>query len=128
MTVPNKSSLATLVMRLRAVTGIQVLVCKTVLEPLSDQHRQWYVKRFEDGTSSTGTSLLFDPIEVDPEYSGLIEAIRLEARNKLDTGELGDGRRGRSGRMWGWMKNELYARHNITWLTPWEMTPWIAID
>ena len=128
MNNPNESSLATLVMRLRAVTGIQVLVCKTVLEPLSDQHRQRYVKRFEEGLSWFGSSILIDPIEVDPEYAGLIEVIRLEARNKLDAGELGDGRRGRSARMWGWMKNELYTRHNITWRTPWEMTPWIAID
>lgn len=110
-------------MRLRAVTGIQVLVCKTVLEPLSDQHRQWYVERFEEGSPWFGSSLLIDPIEVDPQYSGLIEAIRLEARNKLDARELGDGRRGRAGRMWGWMKEELKARHNIDWRTPIEMSP-----
>ena len=128
MTVPNESSLATLVMRLRAVTGIPVLVCKAVLEPLSDQHRLRYVERFERGAPWFYASLLFDPIEVDPQYSGLIEDIRLEAENKLDAGEPGDAQRGQSSRMWGWMQDELYKRHNITWRTPWEMSPWIAID
>lgn len=122
------ASLATLVMRLRAATGMPVLVSKGVLEPLSEQHRQWYVERFEKDCSGYRSSLLFDPIEVDPKYSGLIDAIRHEARNKLDAGDLGDGRRGRSGRMWGWMKNELYVRHNIVWRTPLEMSPWIALD
>ena len=115
-------------MRLRAATGISVLESKAVLEPLSEQHRLLYVERFERGAPWFYTSLLFDPIEVDPEYSDLIEAIRLEARNKLDAGELGDAQRGRTARMWGWMKQELKARHNITWRTPWEMSPWIALD
>ncbi|MFZ6758284.1 hypothetical protein ACO0K9_13825 [Undibacterium sp. Ji50W] len=127
MTFPKDASLATLVMRLRAATEMQVLVCKTVLEPLSDQHRQWYVEKFEGDSSWSGSSLLFDPIEVDPKYSELIEAIRHEAKNKLNAGELGDGRRGRSGRMWSWMKNELYARHKIIWRTPLEMSPPIAL-
>lgn len=128
MTGQKEDSLAMLAMRLRAVTGVPVLVCKRLLEPLSYQHRKWYVEKFERDHPGVAASLLFDPIEIDPKYSARIEGIRSEAKTKLDTGELGDGKRGRSGRMWGWMRDELKTRHNIIWRTPLDMSPWIALD
>lgn len=120
----SSESLAAMAMRLRAATQIPPLRCKEVLAPLSEEIRRRYVERFEANPSS----LLVDPIEVQPEYQDQIAEIRREAERLLELGTLGEGRRGRSGRMWGWMKAELEARHQIKWRTPIEMSPHIALD
>lgn len=125
MTSINDPGLAALAMRLRQATEQTPVVCADLLRPLSAEMRLRYVERFE---SSAARLLLCDPLEVDPQFGPIIAAIGFEAKELLESGALGDGRRGRSGRMWGWMQRELLQRHGIEWKTPLEMTPGVALD
>ena len=124
MNATDTENLAALAMRLRHSTEMTPVLCMDVLRPLSPELRRLYVEYFEANPSS----LLHDPIEFDPRFERIINAVGLEAKRKLEAGELGDGRRGRSIRMWGWMKEELAQRYKITWRTPLEMTPGVALD
>lgn len=123
--ITAKPTLQQLAMRLRAVTDKTPLRCKEVLEPLGEELRIAYVEHFE---AMPGSALLIDPIELQPEFSEVIAAVAREAKQKLSSGELGTGLRGRSGRMWGWMKSTLRERHQIEWRTPSEMTPDVVLD
>lgn len=125
MTPITDAGLASLAMRLRHVTEQTPVVCAEVLRPLTPEMRLRYVERFE---SSPGYLLLCDPIEVDPRFNTIIAKIEAEAQELLESGGLGDGRRGRAGRIWGWMKRELLRRHGIIWRTPLEMTPGVVLD
>ena len=125
MTPIVDTGLASLAMRLRQVTEQTPVVCADLLLPLSYEMRLRYVERFE---SSPSYLLLCDPIEVDPRFEAIIAAVEAEAKELLESGGLGDGRRGRAGRMWGWMQRELLSRHGIAWKTPIEMTPGVVLD
>lgn len=125
MTSITDPGLAVLAMRLRQATEQTPVVCADLLRPLSAEMRLRYVERFE---ASPGCLLLCDPVEVDPQFETIIAGVGIEAKELLESGGLGDGRRGRSGRMWGWMQRELMSRHGIAWKTPLEMTPGVALD
>jgi hypothetical protein len=118
------NSIAELAMRLRKATGKTPLQCEEFIRCMNPRLRLTYVEAFEKSPSS----LLRDPLEFDPEYSSIIEAVKSEARVKLDSGEFGVSVRGRSIRMWGWVKEQLKDRFGIVWLAPYEINPDVVID
>lgn len=119
----NLESLASLSMRLRAVTEKPALVCKQFLTPLSHDERRAYVEYFE----VNGGGLFIDPIELNPAVRPLILQLHVEADELRKQGKFGRGM-GSGGRLLGWMKDQLLQRHGIVWRTNREMNPECAFD
>ncbi|MFZ2990196.1 hypothetical protein [Ideonella sp.] len=116
-------SLASLAMRLRALTDRPPVQCKQFLEALPQEVRVEYVQHMEQ----TRAFMLVEPIELDPLTRERLGQLRLEADELRRRGDFGHGM-GAGGRYQFWVKTELKRRYGIDWHTTREFNRDIAFD
>jgi hypothetical protein len=120
----DRSSFAQLVMRLRRRTGLGVLMCKEALERVAPEHRERYILWHE--TNHQG--LFHDPIETDPDFASVMEAVDKEAAAQVEAmvreteGNTGIPLEPTRYNYWHFKRRLLKKRYGIDWKSPAELT------
>jgi hypothetical protein len=120
----SESILASVVMRIRRVTGLGVLESKSLLSTASPLYRS-RLELAAEYQNIEENSILHDPIEDDPEVTEIIERAEAETRIELK-GEK--QRRGLCHLHWKTKKKILKEKYGIDWFTPAEMNPGCRFD
>jgi hypothetical protein len=139
---PNPPVPAELVMRIRRATGLPVMQCKRFLDGLPPEERLRTAEAAEASAAQGG--ILRDPLEDDPEFRAIFQAVCEEARREVITShrqaiaelertnppaaELFHSGRGLCQLIWDATKRLLRERYGIEWRSPADMNPFTRFD